>query len=224
MKNRLWNVCCRLVSIALNLTVVYLETIAAPISWDAVGMQMFTFYTENSNLFTSGVCILVALGQLWALVTGGELPVWIKRLKFIATSCLTMTMLTVIFVLAPWYGDGWLYTLLFTSSMLYHHFLNPVIAIVSFTIFERTPPLRLCNVPLALVPSLIYGSIALWANIAHLLDGPYPFLQVYNQPAQQTEIYCAFVLISNLFYAWLVWLLGGNARRTRGRVGLAFRG
>ena len=46
-----------------------------------------------------------------------------------------MTLLTVIFVLGPMYedGNGW-YIMLCTSSMLYHHLLNPLAAILSFTL------------------------------------------------------------------------------------------
>ena len=46
-----------------------------------------------------------------------------------------MTLLTVIFVLVPMYedGNGW-YIMLCTSSMLYHHLLNPLAAILSFTV------------------------------------------------------------------------------------------
>ena len=38
-----------------------------------------------------------------------------------------MTFLTVVFVLGPMYedGNGW-YIMLCTSSMLYHHLLNPL--------------------------------------------------------------------------------------------------
>ena len=46
-----------------------------------------------------------------------------------------MTLLTVIFVLGPMYedGNGW-YIMLCTGSMLYHHLLNPLAAILSFTV------------------------------------------------------------------------------------------
>ena len=105
MKKKLWNICRRVLSILLNLAVVWMEPIAARLSWEAVGTQMFTFYTENSNFFTAGVCLLMALAQLKALLTGREIPRWIKRLKYVATCCLTMTFLTVVLVLAPYYKD-----------------------------------------------------------------------------------------------------------------------
>ena len=69
------------------------------------------FYTEDSNLFAAAVCTLVAAGQVICLFTGRALPCWLKRLKFVAASCLALTMLTVVFVLAPMYGpDGYYVT------------------------------------------------------------------------------------------------------------------
>ena len=77
-----------------------------PISWDYGHELVFTMYTELSNMFNMAVCALVALCQVLDLFTGRELPRWVKQLKFWSTSCLTMTFLTVVFILAPMYEDG----------------------------------------------------------------------------------------------------------------------
>lgn len=124
-----------------------------------------------------------------------------------------MTLLTVIFVLGPMYedGNGW-YIMLCTSSMLYHHLLNPLCVFVSFVFLEREPRLSARNIPLALVPTVVYGAIALWANYQRLWTGPYPFLLVYEQTTRQTVLWSVGILLMNLFYAWLVWLAGGNRR------------
>mgnify|MGYP000810945505 CR=1 FL=1 len=71
------------------------------------------------------------------------------------------------------------------------------------------------NIPLALVPTAIYGSIALWANYQRLWTGPYPFLLVYEQTPRQTVLWCACILAGNLICAALVWWLGGNSRKRR---------
>ena len=85
---------------------------------------------------------MVAVCQLWCIFTGGELPRWLKRLKFMAASCLLLTFLTVVFVLAPMNGEGGLYMLLCTSSMLYHHLLNPMAALLSYLLLEREATCR----------------------------------------------------------------------------------
>lgn len=223
MLKKLWEVCRRVLSIVLNLAVVLMEPAAIRMSWEAVGNQTFTFYTENSNVFSAVICLLVVLAQLRGLVTGRPLPRWVKTLKFIAACCLTMTFLTVVLVLAPYYPEqGGVVFLLTESSMLYHHLLNPLCVFVSFVFLERDPKLPARCIPLALMPTVLYGSVALWANIRRLIVGPYPFLMVYEQTPAQSVLWCAVILAMNLFCAWLVWRLGGN-RRKWGAVGLQFR-
>ena len=223
MLKKLWEVCRRVLSIVLNLAVVLMEPVAIRMSWEAVGNQTFTFYTENSNVFSAVICLLVVLAQLRGLVTERPLPRWVKTLKFIAACCLTMTFLTVVLVLAPYYPEqGGVVFLLTESSMLYHHLLNPLCVFASFVFLERDPKLPARCIPLALVPTVLYGSVALWANIRRLIVGPYPFLMVYEQTPAQSVLWCAVILAMNLFCAWLVWRLGGN-RRKWGAVGLQFR-
>ena len=212
----------RLLSIALNLFIVWAEPIALPMSWDWGKEQMFIFYTEDSNILSACICAMVAVGQLVCIFTGRELPRWLHTLKYIATCCLTMTFLTVVFVLGPMYedGNGW-YIMLFTGSMLYHHFLNPVLAILSLVLFERLPRLPLGQVWWALVPTILYGLYDLHGNITGTIDGPYPFMRVYDQTIQETLMWFAIILVTNLLYAFLLWWLGGNGRKSK--VGLEFR-
>ena len=212
----------RLLSIALNLFIVWAEPIALPMSWDWCKEQMFIFYTEDSNILSACICAMVAVGQLVCIFTGRELPRWLHTLKYIATCCLTMTFLTVVFVLGPMYedGNGW-YIMLFPGSMLYHHFLNPVLAILSLVLFERLPRLPLRQVWWALVPTILYGLYDLHGNITGAIDGPYPFMRVYDQTIQETLMWFNIILVTNLLYAFLLWWLGGNGRKSK--VGLEFR-
>ena len=210
---RFKDTCRRLLSIALNLFIVLAEPIALPMSWDWGREQMLLFYTEDSNILAACVCGLVALAQLVCLFAGGEVPRWLHRLKYIVTCCLTMTLLTVVFVLGPMYedGNGW-YIMLCTSSMLYHHLLNPLAAILSFVLLERTPRLPRSTVKWALLPTAVYGSILLWMNVQRLADGPYPFLKVWEQGIPATVLWCIGILLMNSLYAWLLWKLNGGRR------------
>ena len=51
----------RLLSIALNLFIVWAEPIALPMSWDWGKEQMFIFYTEDSNILSACICAMVAV-------------------------------------------------------------------------------------------------------------------------------------------------------------------
>ena len=200
----------KFLSILANLAIVGMELRAIPLSWDGVHAQMFLFYTELSNLFAMGVCFVTALCQLRALLTGGEMPAWVRTLKYTVTCCLMLTFLTVVFVLAPMYGPDGHYVMLLTSSMLYNHFLNPVTALLSFVLLERAPALPRRAVGRAMIPTLVYGGIMLAANVAKAYKGPYPFLYVYEQPLWTSCMWVVVILGGALLIAWTVWKLGGG--------------
>lgn len=207
--------CRRLLSIALNLYVLCAEPIALPLSWEMGQAQIFTYYTEDSNIFAAAVCTLVALWQLRCIFTGGELPVWLKKLKFMATSCLLLTFLTVVFVLAPMNGEGGLYMLLCTSSMLYHHLLNPMARSSPTCCWSGNPTCRAADVRWALLPTLAYAAVILPLNILRVIVGPYPFFEVYHQPVYVSVLWAVGLLGVNYLYAWLLWRLGGGRPRQR---------
>ena len=211
---KLRDVCRRLLSIALNLFVVCMEPIALPLSWEMGQAQIFTYYTEDSNIFAAAVCTLVALWQLRCIFTGGELPVWLKKLKFMATSCLLLTFMTVVLVLAPMVGEGGLYLLLWTSSTRYHHLLNPLAALLSYLLLEREPHLPRSDVRWALLPTLAYAAVILPLNILRVIVGPYPFFEVYHQPVYVSVLWAVGLLGVNYLYAWLLWRLGGGRPRS----------
>ncbi len=198
----------KILSILANLAIFLMELRAIPLSWSGVHEQMFIFYTELSNLFAMAVCLVVAACQLVALVTGREMPRSVRTLKFVVTSCLMLTFLTVVFVLAPMYGPDGHYVMLLTSSMLYNHFINPVVAFFSFTLLERAPALPRSTVKCAMIPTLLYGSVVLTANIARLYKGPYPFLYVYEQPIWVSCLWMVVILGANYLIAWGVWKCG----------------
>ncbi len=200
----------KFLSILANLAIVGMELRAIPLSWDGVHAQMFLFYTELSNLFAMGVCFVTALCQLRALLTGGEMPAWVRTLKYTVTCCLMLTFLTVVFVLAPMYGPDGHYVMLLTSSMLYNHFLNPVTGLLSFVLLERVPALPRRAVGRAMIPTLVYGGIMLAANVAKVYKGPYPFLYVYEQPLWTSCMWVVVILGGALLIAWAVWKLGGG--------------
>ena len=53
----------RLLSIALNLFIVWAEPIALPMSWDWGKEQMFIFYTEDSNILSACICAMTSTGS-----------------------------------------------------------------------------------------------------------------------------------------------------------------
>ena len=64
----------------------------------------------------------------------------------------------------------------------------------------------------ALLPTVLYGGIILWLNIQRVVDGPYPFMKVYDQSVQASVLWCIAILLMNYFYAWLLWKLNGGKK------------
>ena len=157
------------------------------------GIKITRYYTFDSNVLgmIAGGCMFLTLilGLRENLSVGSVvipiseavlLPQWVMIFKYIATGCLTLTFLVVIFVLCPMMGgykEG-----LIKENLIYQHTLCPIIAIVSFLIFDPTLTFSWQAVIWAWIPTAIYAVVTIILNVLKLLEGPYPFLYVYRQP------------------------------------------
>lgn len=166
----------------LDLAVVLMEIAGAILSARQNGASMFQFYTEDSNLLALAACALSAAFLLRSLKTGDPVPLFVRTLHYAAACCLTLTFLVVVFVLCPMYGAMAYRYMLLDGSMLFHHLLCPLALFVSFVFFEPGQPLRRKAAFWAFLPTLIYAAVSVALNLARVMDGPYPFLRVYDQP------------------------------------------
>jgi len=162
-----------------NAAIVLLEIVAVCLNMREGGLPVFRYYTVLSNVFAG---LASALFVVFFFARRGQTPLLVARLRFYFTCCLTITLLVVVFVLAPMLKDYTLWQLLTQGSMLYQHLLCPVLAIVSFTVFERDGRLTRRDVLFSLIPTALYAAVTIPLNIARVLYGPYPFLLVYEQP------------------------------------------
>lgn len=97
-------------------------------------------------------------------------------------------------------SQGGLRGILFSDSMLYQHFLSPVIAIAGFLLLEKEPHLSFRMTFFAMIPTLIYAVVLYPLNIAGVVDGPYPFLQVRKNTVGNlcyVVLYCAGTGVSS---------------------------
>ena len=92
--------------------------------------KAFRFFTVQSNVLCAVSALLMAAASL-----AGNVPEWIWILKYIGTAAVTVTMLTVFLFLAPSIGKGW--TKLLKGSDLFMHLLTPLMALISFCVFEK---------------------------------------------------------------------------------------
>ena len=145
----------------------------------------FEYYTVLSNalaLFTS----------IFYLVIYKNKTSFYDNFYFIVTCMMTLTFLVVIFVLAPFYNFDF-YWLMFKGSNLMMHTLCPILMIISYVFCNKTKSKKL----LPFIPILVYGIPIFILNITRTLDGPYPFLRVYNQPIYMTIIWIIILFVVN---------------------------
>lgn len=205
-------------ALILNLAIIVMEVIAITMTWHVPLSLLVVFYTEDSNLFALAASIVMSVSILIHMGKGTQVPKWVRMFRYIATCLLTVTFLTVVFILTPMYGvANWKYMLLEGNS-LYLHFLCPVTAIVLLFI-ETKPHLRWTAALWALIPTFIYGVILAILNILRRVDGPYPFLQVYNQSVGMSAFWAVFMAAGAFIIAYVLWAINrlmGRLDRSKG--------
>ena len=117
------------------------------------------FFTCQSNVLCAAVSLATGIAALC-----GRVPEWIWILKYIGTAGVTVTMLTVFLFLAPSVGKDWYGVLLKGAGNLFMHLLTPLMALVSFCVFEK----RGMSFPQSLfgmLPVALYGPLYLYKTI-----------------------------------------------------------
>ena len=118
--------------------------------------EALRFFTCQSNL----LCSAGALAMLIALLAG-PVPEWVWILKYIGTAAVTVTMLTVFLFLAPSVGKDWYDVLLKGLSDKFMHLLTPLMALVSFCVFEKRG-MTFPQCLFGLLPVALYGPLYLY--------------------------------------------------------------
>lgn len=122
------------------------------------GAKTFRYFTTDSNLFAALACLILTPFSLRIAITGaGTLPAWAQALKYTAVCAITLTLLTVLFFLAPTQG----FDKMFGGANLWLHLICPLVCILSFLFFESRERLDLWVTFPALVPILLYSAVYL---------------------------------------------------------------
>jgi hypothetical protein len=178
-----------------NIIIFVLEIIGLVISLHKDGKISLSYYTNDSNLL-----MLLGSGLYILYSVKGNIPKWLKHFKYICVTALTITIVTVIFVLAPMYNFnyGWI---LFKDQMLLYHTLCPILAIWSFIKYEDY---KYKDVMPPILYTLIYAVILIALNLYNIVDGPYPFLRVNSQSTISSIIWLCILTGANYLLAHLL--------------------
>ncbi|MCR4906551.1 MAG: hypothetical protein K6A33_10765 [Clostridiales bacterium] len=123
---------------------------------EPVHFEVFRYFTTLSNVAAALAAIPAAVFAVRVLSgKGGRLPLWLLICRFLATSMLTLTMMTVLCFLGPIYGYGEMYT----GVNFWFHLINPVLSVTAFLFLETETAIPFKAAPLGIVPTVLYGLV-----------------------------------------------------------------
>lgn len=191
----------RILVLAVNIALAVMEFVGLVLmvelykSYNLHPFGWFKYYTQLSNIFSMLTALAIAFFAARDLIKNSEsTPKALRLLKFTACCCLTQTFLVTMFVLAPMGMMGGFVPIMFEGPNLYHHTMCPIVAMLSLIILEKGEKINLRHCVLALIPTLIYGVVAVVLNLLKVWHGPYPFLYVYEQPFYMSIIWAVVIL------------------------------
>lgn len=185
----------------INILIIIMELFAFLVCYKESGFACFKYYTQDSNLFLMFTSLLYVISLL---ICDKKIPHFVSLLKYAATTSVVITFLTVVTILAPVMGGY--KAMLLDGTMLIHHLICPIFGFVTFVFFEKHNLNGLKDALISMIFTCLYGIIAVTLNILKIMDGPYPFLKVYNQ----TILMSIFWLILMMGSLYLITVLIGN--------------
>lgn len=180
-------------SLVLNLLIVIFEIIGLMITFNLNHRIAIEYYTEDSNILALFSSLLFVI----YLIRNKNIPRWLELFKYMTTICLTVTFLVVIFILAPMYNFNYYY-MLFYNNLIFQHLLCPIISIITFIFFDNLSIIDKKDSLIGITLTLLYAFVLIILNVFKLIEGPYPFLMVYNQTIYMSIVW--FILIIGLSY------------------------
>lgn len=207
-------------SLIINVIIIVLEIIGTTICAGGTGLEMFSFYTTDSNIFALTVCIVFAFFTARSLFSPKkpDIPKPIRILKYISVCCLNVTFVVVITIFAPVFGEGGYEYMLFNGDFLYYHFSCPLLSLISFVIFEGGTKYDVGLSFAATIPTLIYAVVAVTLNLLNVIEGPYPFLCVYEQPLHLSILWLILFIDIAFLSASLIQKLGSTVAGISKRI------
>ena len=164
----------------LNLCLALLEVLA-PI-WMSSGLvggvlttsgaEMFKFFTIDSNVLMGVIALFTAL-QLRQVIRGQreDLSTACYVWNLAGTVGVTLTMLVTVFFLEPTMAPQFGLFSLFAGSNFLLHLFNPLLAIVTFTVFEKTRKIPFRHTLTGIVPMVLYAVFYLANCMRHAVNG-----------------------------------------------------
>ena len=170
------------IGLIINIIIFLLEVFT-------IGKSIFVDKDFSLSYYTFDSNIIALISSLLFIIFYKKDIELVKDLRFVATSCLTVTFLVAIFILCPMYNFNYK-LFMFTDNFLVFHTIVPILSIISYIAFEE----RSTKNYLCLIFTTIYGVILVGLNLLTLIEGPYPFLMVRYQSPLTTLLWGALII------------------------------
>lgn len=172
----------------------------------------FSYYTFLSNLTGMAAAFIFMLSFFSRFKRFSKAK---TILRFYATCMLSFTLLIVVFVLTPMAMSVEMDpSFLFTGFAAFtQHIANPVISFISFVFFEDNRSLKKKQPLLMLLLCICYTFILITLNIIRVVDGPYPFFQVYYYPPWAIILWIVGLAGFNYIMNYLIFRAGTRKKR-----------
>ena len=158
------------------------------------------FFTALSNLFCAAASLAVAAARLC-----GTVPNAVLVLKYVGTSAVAVTLLTVMLFLGPFVYD---YKKLLTGPDLWLHLICPVLAVVSLLAWDR-PAAPFGVVLLGVLPVFLYGAFYLCHVILMPPEKRWEDFYGFNRNGRWYVSYAAMTAAAFLISA-ILWIAGSS--------------
>ena len=166
-----------IISVVLNIlgfvltvvgTIVMLKGIDADEYLGGKGLSALKYFTVQSNLLYGTYAGVFAVFEL-IYGSADTMPAILYIIKYVLTVGVTLTMLTVLFYLAPVVKKS--YPPLFKGANLYFHLLVPLLGAISFCFFEKGAVISFWQIFLGLIPFGVYAAFYSVNSLSHSENG-----------------------------------------------------
>ncbi len=151
------------ISLALNTAIVMMtaysivEMLVGNIAGNmSNGTIALRYFTNLSNILVALTALFVIPFDINSLISGkDEIPYWVLVFKFVGTTAVTVTFLTVMLFLGPTIG----YAPMLAGPNIFLHLIIPIVAIISLVGVETGKKVSFRASIFGLIPTVVYSII-----------------------------------------------------------------
>lgn len=116
----------------------------------ATGRDSFRYFTIDSNILLG----ISSLCTMFSIVFKKNLK-WVTVLKLFGVTSVALTFLVVVLFLGRVLG----YEMMFDGANIYLHAVNPLLGVLTFTLFDPKKEMGIRENILSLIPVILYGIV-----------------------------------------------------------------